>query len=337
MEFIKKIKRVVFFILDSFPDIYYSIIGIINNLANRNYKAMPITIKTLSQTSSTPVDSYWGEHTVNPKRFKSPYQSLNNLKWRFKVYPLFRELMELYGEHDKEVIVDYGCGPGNDLVGFAVYTNAEKVIGIDVSEKALNFAKQRLELHRVSPERIELINISDSGSSIPLEDNSIDYVYCEGVLQHTSNPDAIIKEFFRILKPSSQACVMVYNYESVWLHLYTAYQRMVLENTFPGSDLLDAFSKNTDGVACPLSRCYKPLEFINVCSAHGFRAEYLGGYLSDIELKTLKKYRTRSLQDERLPEEHKSFIKNLSFDERGFPMYQGKYAGIGGVYKLYKS
>ena len=337
MEFIKKIKRMVLFVLDLFSDIYHSIIGIIENFSNRDCNPMPITIKSFSQTGRTPVDSYWGEHTVNLKRFKSPYQSLNNLKWRFKAYPLFRELMGLYGEHDNEVIVDYGCGPGNDLVGFTVYSNATKVIGIDVSTKALNFAKQRLELHRVDPERVELINISDSEPSIPLEDSSVDYIYCEGVLQHTSNPESIIKEFFRVLKPSSSACIMVYNYESVWLHLFTAYQKMVLENAFPGSDLLDAFSKNTDGVTCPLSRCYKPLEFINICSAHGFRVEYLGGYLSDTELKTLRKYGKRSLQDECLPEEHKSFIKNLSYDERGFPMYQGKYAGIGGVYKLYKS
>jgi hypothetical protein len=28
--------------------------------------------------------------------------------------------------------LDYGCGPGNDVVGFLLHTNAKQVIGMDV-------------------------------------------------------------------------------------------------------------------------------------------------------------------------------------------------------------
>lgn len=293
-------------------------------------------INSLLAEQSTPVDHYWSEHTVNSKPFRTTSESERYLQWRASVYPLFMEFMNLYGEHDDQVVLDYGCGPGNDLVGFALYTQAKKIIGIDISEKALSLAQQRLALHRVGSERIELIHSSDSVTTIPLEDESIDYVHCAGVLQHTSSPETLLKEFYRILKRGAEACVMVYNRDSVWLHLYTAFQRMIVEGVFHGMSALEAFSKNVDGEDCPLARCYSADEFMAICAEIGFEPEYVGGYLSDTELESLKLYREEALQSSKLAEEHKHFIASLTFDERGYPVYRGKYAGIGGVYRLYK-
>jgi len=287
----------------------------------------------------TQVDSFWSDHTVIGPQLasvKTTYQDKKYLKWRFSAYPLFKELMQLWGNHDGQVVLDYGCGPANDLVGFLVYTKARKVIGIDISEKALQFASKRLALHRVDPKRVELICVSDSAEGFPIEDNTVDYIYCEGVLHHTTNPEAILREFHRVLKPGSEACIMVYNFASLWLHLYVAYEQMVLQNKFSGMNIYDAFAKTTDSEACPVARCYKAHEFISTCKDAGFRAEYVGGYFSELELDLHKKYKQSALQDKRLGEEHKDFLRNLTFDEKGYPKYQGKHAGVGGVYRLYK-
>jgi len=58
---------------------------------------------------------------------------------------------------------------------------------------------------------------------------------------------------------------MVYNRESIWLHLYTAYDQMILKNAFPGISLEEAFARNSDGVDCPIARCYSAGEFIDLC------------------------------------------------------------------------
>jgi SAM-dependent methyltransferase len=292
-----------------------------------------IPVKTLA-SDATPVDAYWGRHTVNSSPFRTERKSLRYLEWRFKEYPLFRDLMGLWGEHGGQVLLDYGCGPGNDLTGFLVYSNAKKVIGIDVSEKALQLASQRLSLHRIDPQRVELIQISDAEPRIPLEDLSVDFIYCEGVLHHTSYPERILKEFRRILKPEGSASIMVYNRNSIWLHLYTAYEKMIIQNAFPGLSLEDAFTRNTDGPECPIARCYAPQEFIEICGGAGFRAEYKGGYLSKFEVDLLKKTGLRALEDPRLSDEHKDFLRALKYDPNGFPLYDEKYAGIGGVYHL---
>jgi ubiquinone/menaquinone biosynthesis C-methylase UbiE len=291
------------------------------------------------QGAQTDVDSYWGHHTVNSKPFKSADQSLKYLEWRSSVYPLFKKFMGLYGTHENEVILDYGCGPGNDVVGFSVYSKAKKVIGIDASPKALALARDRLALHNVPPARVQFIHLPDSVPSIPLENESVDYVHCAGVLHHTSHPEVLLKEFFRIMKPRSRACIMIYNADSLWLHLHTAYERMIVQNAFPGiDDVYVAFSKNVDGEDCPIARCYTDTEFSRICNSCGFETQYLGGYLSDTELKSYKKYRDAALQDDRLAPEHKAFIQSLTLDPQGYPIIQktGKHAGIGGVYNLTK-
>jgi len=280
------------------------------------------------------VDEYWSRHTVRAPSFLTRRRSERYLKWRFDQYPLFRELTGLWGDHDGEAVLDYGCGPGNDLVGLALYTRAARIVGMDVSRTALGLAADRLALHRVDPGRVELVELSDSQPRVPLEDESVNYVQCLGVLHHTSEPDLILRELHRVLHPGGRACVMVYNRDSVWFHLYTAYERMVLEGAFPGLGVQEAFARNTDGPECPISRSYPAPGFAALCERAGFEARYLGGYLSRRELNSLAESRERAIADERLGREHRDFLRELTLDPSGYPMYRGLYAGIGGVYEL---
>jgi ubiquinone/menaquinone biosynthesis C-methylase UbiE len=284
---------------------------------------------------TTAVDQYWAHHTVRAERFRSRRASERNLEWRFAHYPLFREFSGLWGDHDDEVILDYGCGPGNDLVGFAINTGARRIIGFDVSQTALDLAARRLELHGVA-DRVELLRGADEDPSIRLEDASVDHVNCQGVLHHTSHPAAILAELARVLRLGGTATTMVYNRDSVWFHLYTAYEKMLVEDAFPGSDTHEAFRRTTDGPECPISRSYPPEEFAALCSAAGFEVDYAGGYLSKHELEVLGRSWAKAIVDERLATEHREFLRSLTFDFEGRPMYAGRHAGIGATYRLRK-
>lgn len=100
----------------------------------------------------TRVDSYWGEHTVEKIPFVSAWESKQYFKWLIREYPLLDEFMDFYKNREGQVMLDYGCGPGNDLFRFLVINKAEKVIGMDVSYKALIQAAKRLALHNIGPE-----------------------------------------------------------------------------------------------------------------------------------------------------------------------------------------
>jgi SAM-dependent methyltransferase len=318
--------------------LYGRIKGKITRLLARPVPQGPLPIPIIRAVSGgdTATSIYWNDHTVRSQPFANAPESAAYVDWIDRTYPLYHQFMKLYAGYDDQVVVDYGCGPANDLVGFVMYSNARKVIGIDVSEKALRLASYRLGLHGPSPGQVELILISDSVTGTPLADNSVDHIHSQGVLHHTTNPGEILKVFYRILKPGGRAHIMVYNYYSVFVHLHIGYNRMIVQNAFPGADLETAFSKSTDGESCPISRYYHYPEFIALCNEAGFSTEFVGGYLSTTEIDGLAEQKSKALNDPRLPEPHRKFLTNLSLDSRGYPMYQGKYAGIGGVFRLHK-
>jgi ubiquinone/menaquinone biosynthesis C-methylase UbiE len=282
----------------------------------------------------TPVDAYWSRHTVNSRPFRSARESAAYLEWRFGEYPLYRELMELWGDHEGERVLEYGCGPGDDLTGFLLYSKALHVTGVDISARALGLARARLVLHGVDPGRMTLVQTSDADPAVPFSSSSFDFVHCSGVLHHTSEPAALLQEFRRVLKPTGRANIMVYNRESVWFHLYTAYVRLIVEGAFKGLSVAEAFARNTDGEECPISRCYRPSEFVALAEEAGFSATFVGGYLSRTELDMLSRYREQAIGDERLADEHRDFLRNLRLEDVGLPRSSGLYAGIGGSYHL---
>ena len=310
--------------------------GVLTRALPRRRGSEPPSIRPAGGREQTVVDRYWGRHTVRAPGFVSRRSSRRYLEWRFAEYPLFRELTGLWGEHRGEVVLDFGCGPGNDLTGLALYTGARRLIGVDLSEQALALAGRRLALHGVDPGRTQLIQIGDSDPTLPLETASVDYAQSLGVIHHTSDPGAVLREIHRVLKPGARACVMVYNRESVWFHLYTAYERMIRDRAFAGLDVEEAFARNTDGEECPIARCYRAEEFVELCQGAGFEAEFVGGYLSRRELRSLEASWATALADDRLGAEHRLFLRGLSFDASGLPMIGGYHAGIGGVYRLRK-
>jgi ubiquinone/menaquinone biosynthesis C-methylase UbiE len=291
-------------------------------------------VSLLEGRDDTAVDAYWTRHTVNSTPFATAQKSADYLEWRFAEYPLFREFSGLWGDHAGETVLDYGCGPGDDVTGLALFSGASKVIGLDVSATALELAAQRLALHGVEPDRVALEQVRDGRPEIPLEDASVDYAHCGGVLHHTSSPEELLAELRRVLRPDGRAFVMVYNSDSVWLHLYVAYEKMLHDEAYAGLDIDEAFRRLTDGVECPISRHYAAEQMSSLCANAGFSARYVGGYLSRHELQQLETHWARAIVDERLDESHRDFLRSLSFDAWGRPTIGGFHAGIGGVYHL---
>jgi len=286
------------------------------------------------ESGATAVDQYWNQHTVHSRPFVSARESEEYLRRRNAAYPTFTALMDVYGDHAGHVVLDYGCGPGDDVTGFLIWSNARKVIGMDVSEKALQLLRHRLALHRVDTERVDLVRITDGSGKIPLPDASVDWIQCGGVLHHTSHPQDIVREFKRVLKPGAEGRLMLYNRDSVMYHLWVAYAQVIVNNAFPGLSVDQAFTKSTDGIECPISDAWAPQRVLDMIQAAGLEGAFRGGYLSVDELGWLQEYGGAAKTDPRLADEHRHFVGELELDGRGLPMWRGRYAGIGGVYTI---
>ncbi len=134
-----------------------------------------------------------------------------------------------------------------------------------------------------------------------------------------------------MLRPTARGRIMVYNRDSVWLHLFVAYLLQVRAGQYVDLDVETAFARTTDGVDCPIARCYRPEAFVSLCADAGLHAEFVGGYFHRFELRWMRRV-GRALADERLPEEHRAFLEGLTRDDRRLPLHAGRHAGIGGCY-----
>lgn len=161
----------------------------------------------------------------------------------------------------------------------------------------------------------------------------MDYIHSSGVIHHIQDPAKALGELKRVLAAEGRMRVMVYNYESLWLHLYVGYQLRIKAQAYPGLDARAAFAKTTDGENCPVANVYRCDEFRRLCESAGLACRYLGSAVSLFEL-TLLPARFEAMMDSRLPPEHMDFLKRLEVDRRGYPTYEGTYAGVDGCYEL---
>mgnify|MGYP003346577911 CR=1 FL=1 len=103
-------------------------------------------------------------------------------------------------ELENRTVIDAGCGSGR-FSEIALSMGAE-VISID-SSKAVFAARSNLSPHRSHLIQCDL-------TKIPLPDNSADYVFCIGVLQHTSLPHKVISELLRVVKSGGEFVITFY-------------------------------------------------------------------------------------------------------------------------------
>jgi ubiquinone/menaquinone biosynthesis C-methylase UbiE len=274
---------------------------------------------------------YWTRHNVSEHRsFQTAQQSLDYLEWRNSQYLGHIDLMPVDNGTGKAVL-DYGCGPGNDLVGFALRSKPARLVGADVSSSSLAEAKARLMIHGIGS--VELIQLQESSGPLPFDDRSIDIIHSAGVLHHLSNMDHALREFRRIVKDNGHCQIMVYNYNSIWMQLYAGH---IYKKTFPWKAKQSKqaiFKITTDGEECPIVNCFTPDEFCAIAARAGFIPKFLGASISVNEMIWLGR-RFEALKDQIIDSESRTFLSELTFNDKNIPLHQGAVAGIGGCYRL---
>src|SRR5262245_52427449 len=297
--------------------------------AGDDVRATPV-IDPPGTADQAAVSDYWTRYNVTLHHpFNSAEESLAYFRWRNDQYFGYIELMPVCGQ-DGKVVLDFGCGPSHDLVGFATESRPSRLIAVDVSPSSLAEARARLALHGAPCEFV----LADSRSTkLPLETACVDYVHTSGVVHHVPDLIATLRELRRIVRKDGTVRVMVYHHDSVWMHLFVAYMKRLVEGAYQDLTLEEAFSRTTDGEECPIARVYRPREFMSAAEEAGFDAEFIGAAVSLHEAKILP-YRFDAIQDRRLPEESRRFLLGLTVDEHGMPRHGAYGAGVDGCYLL---
>ena len=275
---------------------------------------------------------YWSHHNVTlHTQFRTREESLEFLEWRNGQYLFYDDFFDFESLRGKSIL-DYGCGPGHDLVAMAERAAPARLIGADISAPSLAEAGARLRLHDTN---VELLQLDADRAAIPLDDASVDFFLSSGVLHHCENAVEIMHELHRVLRPGGTGLVMVYNYDSLFVHLCVPYVRQIVESIDAELPLEEAFRRSTDWGDCPHSIWYTPETFSRMASSAGFDAHFDGAAVSAFELGVIGQ-RFDALRCLELAPEHGRFLRELTIDEHGRALHRGNVAGIDGFYTLKK-
>jgi ubiquinone/menaquinone biosynthesis C-methylase UbiE len=274
--------------------------------------------------------SFWNENTVSsPKNgFKSIEESMEHLKWRNNQY-INSEKNMYFKNTQKKIVLDYGCGPGNGLINIINTSNPKKIYAVDVSEKSIYLAKKRAKLHNLN---VSFIKINENEKINSIDDNSIDVIKSDGVLHHIENVDFVLREFKRILKKNGVINLMIYNRDSLWFHLHVNYELMIKKKIFSNSSDEEVFKISTDGFQCPVSYCFSPSKFIEICKKNKFRTKLKNVSISLFELSKVNLIK-EAINSEKIKLSSKDFLKQIYFKRR-IPYFRKNIAGINAYYEL---
>ena len=175
--------------------------------------------------STAAVREYWNQHihdleiSRHPPGTREFFTDLDQYHFE-KLHHLLR-LVDFEGYRGKRVL-EVGCGAGIDLARFA--RGGAIVTGVDLSASAIALARQHFQQQGLDADLRE-----GDGEHLPFGDETFDLVYAHGVVQYTPNPQRLVQECRRVLKPGGQAVFQVYNRIS-WLNALSKLMKVPLEH-----------------------------------------------------------------------------------------------------------
>ena len=115
------------------------------------------------------------------------------------------KVLKEFGIREGMVLLDVGTGPGFYLPYLSKLVGEEgKVYAIDVQEEMLRRAKGKVE--REGLKNVEVFKSEEN--SIPLPDNSVDFIFIAFTFHELEDPKRFVKELKRVAKPSAYLAII---------------------------------------------------------------------------------------------------------------------------------
>jgi SAM-dependent methyltransferase len=103
-------------------------------------------------------------------------------------------------------IVDFGAGRGGDVVLLASIYPSSRILALELNREAVTALRERFgDLPAVTVESADL------RERLPLEDTTVDLGHCSEVLEHIPDPQTLLTEAHRVIKPNGSFLVTTPN------------------------------------------------------------------------------------------------------------------------------
>ncbi len=100
--------------------------------------------------------------------------------------------------------LDLGCGPGLWTIELS-RRGCTNIIAADLTENALDLARRRCDAYGVTATFSR-----QNAERMTFGDGSFSHVNCQGVIHHTPDTEACVREIARVLRPGGTASLSVY-------------------------------------------------------------------------------------------------------------------------------
>jgi len=119
--------------------------------------------------------------------------------------PVGQAMIDHYGLKPGDKVLDIGCGKGFQLYELTQLLPGLEVYGVDISDYAIENAKEEIQ---------DRLQVADA-NSLPFEDDSFDFVFSITTLHnlHNYDLDKALREMERVGKKNKYLCVEAYRNE----------------------------------------------------------------------------------------------------------------------------
>jgi len=128
-------------------------------------------------------------------------------------------------------VLDLGCGPGFWVIERSA-SGCHPVIAADLTHSGLGLLAQRCRIYAVPVHRAQ-----QNAESLGFADGVFSHVNCPGVIHHTPDTDACVREIARVLAPGGTAVIAVY-YRNLLLRVWPILHHWVKPLARMGGELI---------------------------------------------------------------------------------------------------
>lgn len=110
-----------------------------------------------------------------------------------------KKVLHIFSGYQFDRILDVGCGDGNFCVSLKKACKAKEVYGIEISPKAVEMAKKN---------GVKAFQLDMDKEDFPFEDNYFDAVFAGEIIEHLYDPDHLLEEVNRVVRPGTNLFVL---------------------------------------------------------------------------------------------------------------------------------
>jgi 2-polyprenyl-3-methyl-5-hydroxy-6-metoxy-1,4-benzoquinol methylase len=156
-------------------------------------------------------------------------------------------------------VLEIGCGLGAHAQLLAEAGCC--LTAIDITPRAVELTRKRLALNGITAD----VRLMDA-EHMEFEDGEFDFIWSWGVIHHSANPERIMQEVHRVLRPSGEFRLMVYHQSSLIAYI-TAIRGILSGRFFESITMSDVLSFYSDGY---IARYYTRAELSSMLLRSGF-------------------------------------------------------------------